>query len=226
MHCRFICVTGSDTGAGKTVVASLVTRFLRAQGHAVAALKPVCSGGREDAVRLWEAAGKVLSLDQVNPWHFRAPVAPALAARESAQRLEWHNLVDHIRRTSRGFKIVIVEGAGGLLSPMTERNDGRDLIAALRASVLVVVPNRLGAVNQARLVLDALPATAVRRTVVVLTAPPVNDLATRTNAALFGTFFSRERISELPRLGEPFPKRIPLRLRKLLRHLLEPIVPA
>jgi len=134
--------------------------------------------------------------------------------------------VDHIRRTSRGFKIVIVEGAGGLLSPMTDRNDGRDLIAALRASVIVVVPNRLGAVNQARLVLDALPATAVRRTVVVLTAPPVNDLATRTNAALFGTFFSRERISELPRLGEPFPKRIPLRLRKLLRHLLEPIVPA
>ncbi|HRT56331.1 MAG TPA: dethiobiotin synthase [Candidatus Paceibacterota bacterium] len=226
MHCRFICVTGSDTGAGKTVVASLVTRFLRAQGHAVAAFKPVCSGGREDAVRLWEAAGKVLSLDQVNPWHFRAPVAPALAARESAQRLEWHNLVDHIRRTSRGFKIVIVEGAGGLLSPMTERNDGRDLIAALRASVLVVVPNRLGAVNQARLVLDALPATAVRRTVVVLTAPPLKDLATRTNAALLSTFFPSERITQLPRLRQPFPQRIPLRLRKLLRQLLEPIVPA
>jgi dethiobiotin synthetase len=226
MHCRFVCVTGSDTGVGKTVLTSLVTRFLRAQGHAVAALKPVCSGGREDAIRLWEAAGKVLPLDRVNPWHFRAPIAPPLAARQSAQTLRWSALLRHVRKAGQAFEIVVVEGAGGLLSPMAKGNDCRDLIEELRASVLVVVPNRLGAVNQARLVLAALPSAAARRAVVVLTAPAVSDRATSTNAALLSAFFTPARITQLPRLKQPFSDRIPPRVQKLLQRLLEPIVPA
>lgn len=225
MHCRFVCVTGSDTGVGKTVLASLVTRFLRARGQAVAALKPVCSGGREDAIRLWEAAGRVLPLDRVNPWHFRAPLAPPIAVRRSAQTLRWSALLRQVRKASQGFEIVVVEGAGGLLSPMAERNDCRDLIKELRASVFVVVPNRLGAVNQARLVLAALPSAAARRAVVVLSAPAVSDRATSTNAALLSAFFPAARITQLPRLKQPFSKRILPQVGKLLERLLEPMVP-
>ena len=64
-------VTGTDTGAGKTVLTALLTRFLRNRGLKVAALKPICSGGRNDARALRAALNGALSLDEINPWHFR-----------------------------------------------------------------------------------------------------------------------------------------------------------
>ena len=75
-----IFITGTDTGVGKTVLTALLAQFLRGRGVSVAALKPVCSGGREDARALRHALGGALTLDEINPWHFRAAVAPALAA--------------------------------------------------------------------------------------------------------------------------------------------------
>ena len=77
---QILFITGTDTGVGKTVFAALSTVYLRQNGFRVAALKPLCSGGRDDARVLHAAAGKVLSLDEVNPWYFRAPLAPLLAA--------------------------------------------------------------------------------------------------------------------------------------------------
>src|ERR1017187_5696129 len=74
-------ITGTDTGVGKTVLTALLTRNLRERGVNEAALKPICSGGRDDARELCAASSGVLTLDQVNPWHFRAPMAPLLAAR-------------------------------------------------------------------------------------------------------------------------------------------------
>ena len=68
-------ITGTNTGVGKTVLAALLARFLRQSGLNVAACKPVCSGNRDDARRLADALGGALSLDEINPWHFRAPLA-------------------------------------------------------------------------------------------------------------------------------------------------------
>ena len=73
-------------GVGKTVLAALLTRRLREQGWRVAALKPICSGGRDDARVLRDAAGGVLSLDEVNPWHFRAPLSPLPRAERTCPR--------------------------------------------------------------------------------------------------------------------------------------------
>lgn len=197
-------VTGSDTGAGKTVFAALLTQHLRAQGGRVAALKPLCSGSRDDARALHVAAGQVLSLDEVNPWHFRAPLAPLLAARKESKAVRLREVVEHIRAARQKFEWVIVEGAGGLLSPLGEDFDSRDLIIALRASPVIVCPNRLGAVNQARLVLDALPVRARTRARVVLMSLPKSDAATRGNARLLAGFFAADRICEFPWLGKQF----------------------
>ena len=76
MAAKSFYITGTDTGVGKTVLTALLTRQLRAQGIAVAALKPICSGGREDAEALHSALDGELSLDTINPWHFRLPLAP------------------------------------------------------------------------------------------------------------------------------------------------------
>src|SRR5512137_1900852 len=100
------------------MLAVLLTQRLRERGVRVVALKPVCSGGRGDALVLQEAAGSVVSLDEVNPWHFRAPLAPLLAARKEGKRVTCREVIGHVRRMGERFEAVVVEGAGGLLSPL------------------------------------------------------------------------------------------------------------
>lgn len=195
---RILFVTGTDTGVGKTVFATLTTRSLRAHGFHVAALKPICSGRRDDARALHRAAGKALSLDVVNPWHFRAELSPLLAARREKKRLRLPPVVAHIRRIARRFEVVIVEGAGGLLSPLGEDFDSRDLIQALGAEAIIVCPNKLGAVNQVRLVLEALPRATACQAHIVLVNPAQPDAASETNAQLLAKFLDPDSLCVMP----------------------------
>src|SRR5450755_4375727 len=141
-------ITGTDTGVGKTVLTALLVKFLRARGVNAAALKPVCSGGRADARALHAAMNGALTLDEINPWHFRAPIAPLLAARREQKRVHLTEVLAHVRAMQKHFDALLVEGAGGLLSPLGEDFNSRDLILALRAAPLVAAQNRLGVVNQ------------------------------------------------------------------------------
>jgi dethiobiotin synthetase len=195
---QILFITGTDTGVGKTVFAALATVYLRQNGRRVAALKPLCSGGRDDARVLHAAAGRVLSLAEVNPWYFRAPLAPVLAARQEKRRVRLREVVAHVRRIAKQFEVVVVEGAGGLLSPLGEGFDSRDLIKALGATPIVVCPNKLGAVNQVRLVLEALPAAPRRRARVVLVDPQQPDAASRANLGLLQEFVAAQSLRVLP----------------------------
>ena len=202
MASSILFITGTDTGVGKTVFAVLVTRHLRERGFYVAALKPVCSGSRDDARRLRDEAGRALPLHEVNPWHFRAPVAPLLAARKEKKRVRLREVMAHIRRVAKQFDVVVVEGAGGLLSPLGEDFDSRDLIKALGATPIIVCPNKLGAVNQVRLTVGALPRAAARQASIVLVNPARPDAASRTNLKLLKEFVGPNRLRVLPWLGE------------------------
>ena len=195
---QILFITGTDTGVGKTVFAALSTVYLRQNGFRVAALKPLCSGGREDARTLHAAAGKVLSLDEVNPWYFRLPLAPVLAARKEKKCVKLREVVAHIRHIAKQFEVVVVEGAGGLLIPMGEEFDSRDLIKALGAMPIIVCPNKLGAVNQVRLVLEVLPPGARANARVVLVNPMKPDAASRTNLELLTEFVESSRLRVIP----------------------------
>ena len=200
---RIHFVTGTDTGVGKTIFAALATILLRQHGRRVVALKPICSGGRDDARLLHAAAGRLLPLGEVNPWHFQAALAPVLAARKEGKRVQLHEVAAHIRRVAKRFEMVIVEGAGGLLSPLGEDFDSRDLIQVLNATPIIVCPNKLGAVNQVRLVLEALPVATARRARVVLVDPPKPDAASRTNRELLNEFLDRRCLCVMPWLRNP-----------------------
>lgn len=206
MAAQIIFITGTDTGVGKTVLAALLTQQLRAQGVRVGALKPICSGNRDDARALRKAAGKVLTLDEVNPWHFRAPLAPLLAARKAHKRIRLREVLDHIRRMARGFDVLVIEGAGGLLSPLGERFDSRDLIVALHAKPIIICPNRLGAVNQVLLVINALPRAVAVQARVGLVSPLKPDLASRTNPKLLAELLGARRVRVVPRLRKAISK--------------------
>jgi dethiobiotin synthetase len=156
-------ITGSDTGVGKTYVAALIARALRKQGHAVGVYKPVASGCRkirgrlisEDARSLWHAAGRPGALSHVCPQMFRAPLAPHLAAAAEGRAIDARMLRDGIRYWQKRSDIVLVEGAGGLMSPLTSDEYNADLAYDLGYPLVVVVPNRIGAINQALVTLIA-----------------------------------------------------------------------
>jgi dethiobiotin synthetase len=211
-------ITGTDTGVGKTVFTALLAEYLRRRGVRVAALKPVCSGGRGDAEILGRALGGALALDRINPWHFRAPIAPLLAARREGRVVRLPAVLAHIRTVQKEFETVLVEGAGGLLSPLGSGFDSRDLLLALTARPVIVAANRLGVVNQILLTLEALPKGFRADTKVVLMAPSQPDLATRLNVALL-KYLSIPGLCQLPWLGAKFSIEAALRRPQTRRTL-------
>jgi len=201
---RTFVITGTDTGAGKTVLTALMAAFLTKKKIRVSAFKPVCSGGRDDARKIFAALNGALTLDEINPWHFRAAIAPSLAAQREGKSISIAQVLAHICAQGKHFDAVLVEGAGGLLSPIGKDFDSRDLIRALRATPIIVAPNKLGVVNHLLLSLEALPKNYRAKAIIVLMSPAIVDSATVSNAKLLGEFFPPERIFTLPWFGKTF----------------------
>ena len=197
-------MTGTDTGVGKTLLTRLLAEYLRRRGVKVAAFKPLCSAGRADARALRSALGGDLTLDEINPWHFRAALSPMLAARREKKTVRIASVLAHIRQFEKPFEVTLVEGAGGLLSPLGVNFDSRDLLTALNATPVIVAQNRLGAINQLRLAREALPPHLRKRAMVVLMTPARPDSATATNARLLTEWIPKGCILTLPRLGKEF----------------------
>ena len=219
---RTLFITGTSTDVGKTVLTTLLAQFLRERGVNVAALKPVCSGGRDDARKLHDALGGVLTLDEINPWHFRAALAPTLAAKLEKKPVTLAQVLAHIRAPQKKCGLLLLEGAGGLLSPLGENFNSRDLMVALRATPIIVAPNKLGAVNHILLTLEALPKNFRAKAQVVLMSPPKPDAATVSNAKLLAQFSPAGKIFTLPWLGKKFAAEAALKtagVRQTLRAL-------
>ncbi len=148
-------ITGTGTGVGKTYVAALIARTLREVGKQVGVYKPVASGcerrdGRlisPDAVALWEAAGQPGTLEQVCPQMFAAPLAPDVAARAEGRRVDARLLREGINFWRETSDVVLVEGAGGLMSPVCDDDYNADLAAEFGYPLVVVAANELGTIN-------------------------------------------------------------------------------
>jgi dethiobiotin synthetase len=149
-------ITGTDTGVGKTYVAALIARTLAAAGQRVGVYKPAASGCRregaqlvsEDAVALWEAAGRPGELEAVCPQRFEAPLAPHLAARAEGREINADLLRTGLEYWTGRCGLVLVEGAGGLMSPLGDEEYVADLAYEFGYPLVVVAPNVLGVINQ------------------------------------------------------------------------------
>ena len=148
-------ITGTGTSVGKTYVAAMMARELVAAGHKVGVYKPAASGCRvegvklvaDDADTLWKAAQRPGELDQVCPQCFAAPLAPHLAARAEGREIDVAALSDGLQYWLDRSDIVLVEGAGGLMSPLSDDTYVADLAAEFGFPLLVVAANRLGTIN-------------------------------------------------------------------------------
>ncbi len=213
-------VTGTGTDVGKTVLTRLLVQRLRQRGVMVRAFKPICSGGRTDARALWSAQSRKLALQCINPWWFAAPVAPLIAARDVGRVITQTEVCRHLQRNAPKSGVMLVEGAGGLLSPLGEGFASRELIVALQAHPLLVAVDRLGVLNEARLTWEALPPEAQARAQWVLFAPAIPDASTGTNHAYLAERWGRDRMHRLPRLTPQEIRKPPRSLDALLDALL------
>ncbi len=157
-------VTGTDTGAGKTLVSRLLLEALARAGHSAVGMKPVASGCRiivagprsEDAELLLAASGVSADYADINPYAFAPACAPHLAARETGVEIRLEKILDSFRRLHHKSSWVVVEGIGGWMVPLGERLTLADVAQALHLPVILVVGLRLGSLNHALLTAAAI----------------------------------------------------------------------
>ena len=160
-------VTGTDTGAGKTLVSRLLVHRLREMHARVAGFKPVASGCRltpvglrnEDALALQRASSVELPYDQVNPYAFAAAIAPHLAAEDARVTIDLARIKTCI--DSAPADRVVVEGVGGWLVPLSARETVADLAMLLGLPVVLVVGLRLGCLSHALLSFESICRSGV-----------------------------------------------------------------
>lgn len=201
-----LLVTGTDIAVGKTWVACALARALVDADKQVVAIKPVetgCSGQpskSEDGVRLARATG------QSQPAHailrLPDPVAPVLSSERAGAEIDFDALVLKIERHAEGAEYALIEGAGGLLAPITWEWNMADVARALGAGALVVAADRLGTINHTLLTLSALELAGIPCAGVVLTTPDKRDASAGSNAAAIARLSGLDRIISLSKVGE------------------------
>ena len=143
---KVIFITATDTAVGKTVTAFVVGVLLRKQGFDVGVMKPVqCAGG--DARFLKKALGIQDELKVINPFYAPEPLSPHLAFRRAKIKFDKQRVQKELEKLRARHDIVLVEGAGGLMVPLTNGYYNADLIADLKARVIIVARLDLGTIN-------------------------------------------------------------------------------
>lgn len=212
---RGLFITATGTGAGKTTLTAGLARALRSLGHDVVALKPIETGVESvalDARALAEACGKHVDVDP--RWYrARAPLSPYAAHLESEPALDLDALVGAVREVA-GDRLALVEGAGGLLVPLTRDATIADLARALALPLLVIAPDRLGVLSDVLAVMESAERRGLPVAAVVLDqVTAATDPSERTNARILS-----ERL-DCPVLRVPFGGRVPDALIELAARL-------
>ena len=166
---RGVFIAGTDTGVGKTIVSAIAAILLKRRFGRVAVFKPVATGGvrrdgvlvSEDALFLRAAIGSAMPLAAVNPQCFEVPLAPPLAAAKEGRSVDW-SAIEAGWKALAGSVPVVVEGVGGLFSPVAEGMTNLDLARMTGLPVWVVVPARLGMIHQAVATIGAAKAHGIR----------------------------------------------------------------
>ena len=176
---RGLFVTATDTGVGKTEVTCALVASARAGGLDAVALKPAQSGAvpgePSDAERLLAASGGVEPLDAVCPYAFAPPLAPAVAARVEGREISFERIVEAAHALGARHEAVLVEGAGGLLVPLTDGETYAELAQVLELPVLVVARAGLGTVNHTSLTVEALRRRGLEIAGIVLNRASAGD---------------------------------------------------
>jgi dethiobiotin synthetase len=204
-------ITGTDTGVGKTFVTSIIAKALTNAGIDTGVMKPVETGCAvknkrlvpKDALTLKGSSGAKDHIDIINPYRFSPPLAPNIAARLKGIKLDLNKINGCYKALSKAHDLVLVEGAGGLLAPLTDEKTVADLALFLKLPLIIVAPSRIGVINHTLLTVECARGSNIPVKGIVLNNPvtPKKDPSREFNRAEI------ERLTDVPVLGElPFVK--------------------
>lgn len=201
-------ITGTDTDVGKTYVTSLLTRSLRQAGFDTVAMKPVSCGEPGDTEEIRTAAGNELSPEEVTPVAYKAPLAPIEAARLEGRVFDPEDVLSVFRRLHATHRSLLVEGVGGWIVPLKEGYSSADLAKEMGLPVLLVVRNRLGALNHSLLTLESIRNHGLTCGGIVLNNHPADE----GDAAREGNCRLLPQVTDVPILFEIAPGQTELEL--------------
>ncbi len=215
-----VFVTGAGTDIGKTYIACALLRALRQVGREVAALKPVVSGvaplddpafEASDTVRLLRAGGVAPTPEAIqacSPWRFAAPLSPDMAAAAEGRTLALADISAWCRRqidTAPPDTLVLIEGAGGVMSPIAQDGLVLDWITDLACPVILVVGTYLGAISHALTALAALGGRGVEVVAVIVSETDGASVTLEATVLALTRYVGATPIFAIPR-GASAPK--------------------
>ncbi len=191
-------ITGTDTDAGKTYVTCLLLEALKREGRQAAGFKPFVCGGREDAILLQSAGSEGPSLDEINPVWLKMPAAPYAAALMANTTFDLDAVKGAFEQFAEIREHVLVEGAGGWEVPLTDELTMADFAVSLGLPVIVVVNNRLGALNHTILTVRNIQARGLTCAGVILNyVQDERDAASISNRMVLETFLDVPVLAEV-----------------------------
>lgn len=208
MQTKGYFITGTDTGVGKTFVTAGIAAVLKEKGINVGVMKPVETGCPEnsgklepqDALYLKNAAGVNDELDLINPYRFKASLAPSIASRLEGKNIDLNRIKECYDALAAKQSMMLVEGAGGLLAPLNENETIADLVKALRLPLIVIAESRLGAINHTLLTVKYAQSIGIEVKGIILNYPALS-----LDENLSANQEEIKRLSHIPVLGElPF----------------------
>ena len=209
-HClnQHYFVAGTDTGIGKTLIASALLYALNQTGVGTAGMKPVAAGTEwrngawhnDDVDALAAQASVAVPPALATPFLLRQASAPHIAAQNEGKVIDLPHILDCYRQVASMAEAVVVEGVGGFRVPLDERYDTADLAQQLALPVLLVVGLRLGCINHALLTLEAIAARGLRLAGWVANTIDTEMLNGAATIAAIGNRINAPLLGHVPRL--------------------------
>lgn len=213
MKTRFIASSG--TGIGKTLVTAALTRQLRQAGQSVRVLKPVISGytpethAESDTAILLQSLDRPatpVAIDAVSPWRFAAPLSPDMAAARENRALDLGAIVEFCRSAAAGTEdVLLIEGVGGVMVPLTGTETVLDWMDALAAPALLVVGSYLGTISHTLTAAAALRARGIPLAGIVISESEESPVAVAEIRDAIARFVDDAPILTIPRLAGAAP---------------------
>jgi dethiobiotin synthetase len=211
---RGLFVTGTGTEVGKTVVAAVIARTLAAEGQRVHVFKPAVTGLDEgvetDHALLRRASGSSQIDEEIAPYRYGPPASPHLAAELAGEEIDPERLRQAARAAAEGADVIVCEGVGGLLVPLSPTYLVRDLAADLGYPLVVVAGPGLGTINHTLLTLEAARDAGLEVTAVVLTPWPGQPTEIEASNRETISRLGHVEVLTLPHLGLADPSTWPL----------------